>query len=83
MLDLPPLGDPAAPGAGGFVAILTLDDGSTAQSIVFTTYDMADRIGRYSLLDDDVIAYCVEERPGGFRFPTITRDSPTIKEWLG
>src|SRR5262249_39872673 len=46
-----------------FVAILTLTDGTEAESLPFPDRDTADRVGRGSLLDAEVADYRVEERP--------------------
>ena len=46
-----------------FVAVLILTDGTEAESLPLPDRDTADRVGRGSLLDAEVAAYRVVERP--------------------
>ncbi len=55
----------AKPARGGpvpcYVAVLRLDDGTTARSVPFADRETAEKIAQFSLLDADVVEARVEE----------------------
>jgi hypothetical protein len=51
-----------------YVAVLIMADGRIVESIRYDDWDVANLVGHYSLLDDEVADYRVEARVGGAEY---------------